>query len=122
MVDRLVMDKNVAMPMRDGVVLRGDIYRPDGQQPVPAILVRTPYGKAGAVTQAFSIEAMRAAGAGYAVIYQDTRGRFASDGSFYPFQHEVEDGHDTVEWIAAQSWCTGAVGMTGLLYPGAVQW
>ena len=122
MTRRLLIDKNVAMPMRDGVVLRGNVYRPETEEPVPAILIRTPYGKEGTLIQAFSIEAVRAAEAGYAVIQQDTRGRFASEGEFYPFRNEVEDGYDSVEWVAAQSWCTGAVGMSGLSYMGAVQW
>ena len=117
-----MVEKNVSMPMRDGTVLKGNVYRPDTQSPVPAILVRTPYGKEGVPMQSFSLDAMRAAEAGYAVIHQDTRGRFASEGDFYPFRTEVEDGYDTVEWVAAQPWCTGAVGMTGLSYLGVVQW
>ena len=119
---RILIDKNVSMPMRDGVRLRGNIYRPDQEAPIPAILVRTPYGKEGPLVQTFSIDAVRAAEAGYAVIHQDTRGRFDSEGDFYPYRYEVDDGYDSVEWVAAQPWCSGPVGMTGLSYLGAVQW
>ncbi len=85
MSTQIIVEKNVSMPMRDGTVLKGNIYRPDVESQVPALLVRTPYGKEGLLLQTFSIEAVRAAEAGYAVIYQDTRGRFASEGEFYPF-------------------------------------
>ena len=69
-----------------------------------------------------SILPFRALDAGFAIVYQDTRGRYQSGGSFYPFLHEGQDGYDTVEWVAHQTWCTGAVGMTGASYFGATQW
>jgi putative CocE/NonD family hydrolase len=65
---------------------------------------------------------LRALDAGFALVYQDTRGRYQSDGTFYPFIHEGQDGYDTVEWVASQPWCSGAVGMTGASYFGATQW
>ncbi len=119
---RLIIEKEVEMPMRDGVVLRGDIYRPDTDEPVPAIIKRTPYDKDLGLLKTWNLDPMRFAKAGYAVIYQDTRGRYTSDGDFYPYRYEVEDGYDTVEWVADQPWCSGAIGMAGLSYMGAAQW
>jgi putative CocE/NonD family hydrolase len=112
----------VDIPMRDGVITRADIYRPAGDAPVPAILVRTPYDRRSPRTAAFSVEPLRATASGFAVAYQDTRGRFASEGDFYPYRFEAEDGYDSVEWLAAQPWCDGNVGMSGFSYLGAVQW
>jgi putative CocE/NonD family hydrolase len=105
--------------MRDGVVLRADAYRPEGTERVPAILVRTPYGKAGESDRAFVHAANQR---GYAVVVQDVRGRYDSDGDFDPYRQEGRDGHDTVEWLASQSWCNGRVAGSGLSYPGATQW
>jgi putative CocE/NonD family hydrolase len=59
---------------------------------------------------------------GYAVVIQDVRGRYASDGEFVPYQNEGKDGYDTIEWAARQPWSDGNVGTFGLSYPGAVQW
>ena len=124
MTQRFLVDRNVTIPMRDGTLLRADVYRPalSTETPVPAILVRLPYDKDSLLNHTFAIHPIRAAEAGYAVVYQDTRGRFKSDGDFYPFIHEGCDGYDTIEWVAAQPWCSGAVGMTGASYFGATQW
>jgi putative CocE/NonD family hydrolase len=122
MSKRLLIDRNVPIPMRDGTVLKGDIYRPDTDAPVPAIVCRLPYDKDVLLQQTFALHAVRAADAGFGVVYQDTRGRFQSDGEFYPFIHEGRDGYDTVEWTADQPWCDGSVGMTGASYFGATQW
>jgi putative CocE/NonD family hydrolase len=123
MSNRVLVDRNVPVPMRDGTVLRADVYRADADAPVPAIVSRLPYNKdlllAGPQS---AIDVLRAAEAGFAVVYQDTRGRYQSEGQFYPFVHEGRDGYDTVEWVAAQPWCSGAVGMTGASYFGATQW
>ena len=111
-------EMDVEIPMRDGVLLRGNLWRPDGDGPFPALLSRTPYGKSTGVPQ-------RLVRAGYAVMVQDSRGRYASDGEFTLFTHETkdpEDGHDTVEWLAAQSWCNGRVGTFGASYNGWMQW
>ncbi len=118
---RLIIDKDVAVPMRDGVTLRADVTRPDTDQRLPVVLVRLPYGKSMLSMQTYA-EANRLALAGYAVVHQDTRGRFASEGEFYPFRDEARDGFDTVEWCAAQTWSNGNVGMTGGSYFGATQW
>jgi len=108
--------------MRDGVVLKADVYRPDTAAPVPVIVNRTPYNRANAMIPSAAIDPERAVAAGFAVVCQDIRGRFASEGRFYPFATEREDGYDTVEWAAAQPWSTGAVGMAGRSYSGAAQW
>ena len=115
----VVLETDVPAKMRDGVVLRADILRPDAPGRFPAILLRTPYGKAYEWRDSFAI---RAARAGYVVVAQDVRGRYASDGVFPPYHQEGKDGYDTVEWVASLSYVNGKVGMAGLSYPGAVQW
>ena len=118
--DTMSVEYDVAIPMRDGVVLRADVYRPAGDGPFPVLVYRTPYGKHEAVesyqTHASAVER------GYAVVLQDVRGRYASDGIFEPYHNEGRDGFDTIEWAAAQAWSNGRVGTFGLSYPGAVQW
>jgi putative CocE/NonD family hydrolase len=114
------IDTNVAVRMRDGVVLRADIWRPASGGRFPTLVYRTPYGKHQS-TAAFAT-ARKAVARGYAVVMQDVRGRYASDGEFLPYQQEGKDGYDTIEWAAQQSWSNGAVGTYGLSYPGAVQW
>ncbi len=119
---RLEGDQGVRM--RDGVILSCDLYRPsrDGVAlpgPFPALLERTPYGKRRAVLQQAGEYYARA---GYVVVMQDVRGRFASDGEWYFLgEHEGRDGFDTVEWIASQPWCDGQVGTMGLSYSTATQ-
>ena len=111
---------NVAVPMRDGVVLRADILLPSTSRKFPALVYRTPYGKHLALAGYKTFE--KAVARGYAVIVQDVRGRYASDGEFVAYQNEGRDGYDTIEWVASQPWCDGNVGTFGLSYPGAVQW
>ena len=89
---------NVAVAMRDGVTLYADVYRPDADGPLPVLLQRTPYDKT--QNRTGSLDVMRAASHGYAVVVQDTRGRYASEGEFYPFLDEPNDGYDTVQWCA----------------------
>jgi len=114
----VVLD-GVPISMRDGAVLRADVYLPTGDEhQSPAILVRTTYGRK---TSGDSIDPYYFARHGYAVVLQDVRGRYDSDGEFYHGVAEVEDGHDTIEWIAAQDWSNGRVGMTGISYLAAVQ-
>ena len=117
----LKMENNVAVAMRDGVTLYADIYRPDGEGPYPTILQRTPYDKTTSLTNTM-LDPIRAAKAGFAVVIQDTRGRHASEGEFYDFRDDIDDGYDTVEWAAAQDWSNGKVGMYGASYVGATQW
>ena len=112
--------ENVAIPVRDGVLLRADILRPKGGGPFPVLVYRTPYGKHFAQKEYTIFR--RAVQRGYAVVIQDVRGRYASDGEFRPYENEGRDGYDTIEWAAKQSWSNGNVGTFGLSYPGAVQW
>lgn len=122
MSTRIVLEKNVEIPLRDGTVTRANVYRPEVDTPVPAILVRTPYSKDLLFAQTFSLDPVRATESGFAVVFQDTRGRYESDGDFYPYRYEAEDSYDSVEWVAEQAWCDGSIGMSGLSYLGAVQW
>ena len=115
----VLKEENVEIPMRDGVVLRANIFRPDATGPHPAILERTPYGKAAGGMERF-------VRAGYVVVAQDSRGRYASDGEYVPFSVEntgdAEDGYDTVEWLARQPFCNAKVGTMGSSYNGWMQW
>jgi uncharacterized protein len=115
-----VHDVNVAVPMRDGVVLRADVLRPAGPGPFPTLVYRTPYGALAAVDEYTTFRS--AVDRGYAVVAQDVRGRYRSDGDFRPYEHDGKDGYDTIEWAAAQPWSDGNIGTFGLSYPGAVQW
>ena len=115
-----VREHDVPVPMRDGVVLRADVWRPQGSGPFPVLVYRTPYGKSAAQTEYRTFA--KAVARGYAVVMQDVRGRFASDGDFEPYRQEGHDGYDTIEWAATQSWSSGLIGTFGLSYPGAVQW
>jgi len=116
----VTIDRDVAIPMRDGVVLRADIYRPSGDGRHPVLVFRTPYGKHFAANG--DGVHRKAVERGYVVLLQDVRGRYASDGHFDPYRQEGKDGYDTIEWAAAQAWSDGRVGTYGLSYPGAVQW
>lgn len=106
----------VRAEMRDGIELVADIFRPDSNQQFPVLLQRTPYNRKGGGNQAREL-----ASHGYIVVIQDTRGRFDSEGEFYPFRHEMDDGYDTVEWAAALPGSNGRVGMFGGSYVGATQ-
>ena len=119
---RIIVEKDVQVAMRDGCVLRADLYRADTPERLPVIINRTPYNKALPMVFALTLDVMRMAGAGYNVLVQDCRGRFASDGVFDCFTDETRDGYDTVEWAAAQPWSDGNVGMYGASYMGATQW
>ncbi|MEZ5415812.1 MAG: CocE/NonD family hydrolase [Vicinamibacterales bacterium] len=105
--------------MRDGVRLRADLWRPAASGRFPTLVYRTPYGKGGASDGAL---VRKAVARGYAVLVQDVRGRYASQGDYEAYRGEGRDGFDTIEWAAAQPWSTGRVGTFGLSYPGAVQW
>ena len=115
------IEREVAVPMRDGVVLRAEVWRPDDGAAHPAVLVRTPYFKEDAAPLPVT-DSRRAAERGFAVVLQDVRGRGTSGGSFEPFVNEEADGADSVAWTAAQPWCDGRVVMAGMSYVGATQW
>ncbi len=114
--------RDLAVPMRDGVVLQADVYLPDRGGPVPAIVNRTPYDRSSPLIQVAAIEPQRVLDAGFALVCQDVRGRHGSEGEFYTFFSDGDDTFDTVEWTAAQAWCDGAVGTVGRSYAAAVQW
>ena len=119
--ETIKIETDVAVIMRDGVTLHADVYRPDGPGPFPVILERTPYDKSTPGTM-IMLDPIKAAKRGYAMVIQDTRGRYTSEGEFYCFRDDINDGYDTVEWAASQSWSTGKVGMCGTSYVGATQW
>ena len=111
----VAVERDVQVKMRDGVVLRADIFRPKADGKFPVLLERTPYNKQGEDI------GWRAAPRGYVVIVQDVRGRYTSEGEWYPFKNESNDGYDTVEWAAALPYSNGKVGMFGGSYVGATQ-
>jgi putative CocE/NonD family hydrolase len=111
----VVFERNVKVVMRDGVVLRADIYRPQAEGKFPVLLQRTPYDRR---NFEFGLKGVQR---GFVVIIQDVRGRYASEGEFYTFVNEPNDGYDTVEWAAALPYSNGKVGMFGGSYVGATQ-
>jgi putative CocE/NonD family hydrolase len=113
---QVLIERNVAMKTRDGVTLKADVYRPTGDGTFPVLLQRTPYNKENAGD--FGREAVAR---GYMVVVQDVRGRYSSEGEWYTFKHEIDDGYDTVEWAAALAHSNGKVGMFGGSYVGATQ-
>ncbi len=118
--EHFITENDVAVPLRDGVMLRADVLRPKTDGRFPVLVYRTPYGKKFALKDYTTFR--RAVERGYAVVVEDVRGRYASAGEFRPYQNEGRDGYDTIEWAARQPWSNGAVGTFGLSYPGAVQW
>jgi uncharacterized protein len=115
-----IQEQNVAIRMRDEVVLRADVLRPKADGTFPVLVYRTPYGKRFAEMEHTTFR--HALERGYAVVIEDVRGRYDSEGQFRPYQNEGHDGYDTIEWAAKQPWSNGSVGTFGLSYPGAVQW
>ena len=114
------VDSAVGIAMRDGTVLMAGVWRPASGERVPVLITRTPYGRGrDATAPDFIPEALAR---GYAVVVQDVRGRYGSEGEYEPYRHEGQDGYDTIEWAARQLWSNGVVGTFGLSYPGAVQW
>lgn len=108
---------DVKVSMRDGVMLSTDLYLPDSPDRFPVLLMRTPYGKNGESGTAHFF-----AQRGYAVVIQDTRGRYNSEGIFDAFQAEAFDGYDSQQWIGGQSWCNAKIGSFGGSYVGFTQW
>ena len=118
----ILIEKNIMVPMRDGVKLATDIYRLEGVTSLPVLLARTPYDKEQIVTAGDIFSVLRAVQAGYVVVVQDVRGRYASEGHFRPHVQETEDGFDTIAWASAQPWSNGKVGMFGGSYLAQSQW
>ena len=123
----VTVERDVPATMRDGTVLRADVYRPTGpaaegcEDGVPVLLARSPYDKRINVSTFGNAHSAWYASHGYMVVIQDCRGRYTSGGDFYPFAHETEDGYDTVEWAARLDGANGDVGMFGFSYVGATQ-
>lgn len=106
--------------MRDGIRLSTDVYLPDGGGPFPALLTRLPYDKTGVMTPIAQFAHYFTAH-GYAVVTQDVRGKFRSEGVGLNWAGEEQDGFDTIDWIIQQDWASGAVGMWGNSYYGFTQ-
>jgi hypothetical protein len=117
----VVVDENVMVPMRDGVLLATDVYRPDADGRFPVIVTRTPYDKL-KKDHKYEFFSRLFASQGFVSLVQDVRGKFASGGIYYPYMAEAEDGHDTIEWAGEQEWSNGNVGTFGLSYWGSTQW
>ena len=110
---------DVKVPMRDGVRLSACIYRPDKEgRSYPTLLIRTIYNNKQGSYLAWT---RRFVEAGYAVVMQDCRGRYDSEGPWEPYVHEAEDGYDTQQWIGDQPWCDGNIGTFGISYVGFTQ-
>ncbi|MDY0395709.1 CocE/NonD family hydrolase [Virgibacillus halophilus] len=117
----IILEKDIACTLRDGTILRADIYRPAENGKYPVLLTRLPYGKDDPFYSHRYLDTNRLVLAGFVVIVQDVRGRFKSDGDFFPFQDEAKDGYDSVEWAAKLPYADGNVGMFGLSYYGFTQ-
>ena len=118
---RVIIDHDVPARMRDGVVLRANVYRPSDDGAYPVLLSRQPYDKNANINPVYADPVLLAA-AGYLVVMQDVRGRYASDGDFDPGVHEFEDGYDTVQWAAGLPGSNGRVGTWGRSYHAETQW
>jgi putative CocE/NonD family hydrolase len=122
MIMDVLVERDQAVKMRDGTILRADIYRPVADGRYPAVMERIPYGKDRSRT-AVVLDPVAAAGAGLVVVAQDTRGQGKSDGcAFYPFRDDFDDGYDTAEWIAGLPFSNGRVGAYGVSYGGNSSW
>ncbi|MCB0155927.1 MAG: CocE/NonD family hydrolase [Anaerolineae bacterium] len=110
---------DLKVPTRDGLKLSADVFLPKGGGRFPVIFLRSPYES---LLQMHIEWAVWWAQRGYAVVIQDDRGRFESEGVFYPYRDDGPDGHDALAWIAEQPWCSGKIGMSGRSYGGLVQW
>jgi len=116
-LNKVIVERGIMVPMRDGVKLATDIYLPtyDGgalEEKRPAVLMRTPYDRTRAMTEMSRYFAER----GYMAVTQDCRGRYGSEGKFLALRQEPEDGYDTIEWVAHHKACSGKVGMYGVSY------
>ena len=118
--EKVKVEENVVVPMRDGIKLYANVYRPDDSGSFPVVLTRLPYGKDEPYCF-MPVHGRYWAKKGYACVIQDVRGKYASEGTFEPFVNEANDGYDTLNWIARQPWCDGNIGMTGESYYGYTQ-
>jgi len=127
----LIIERDLFVPTRDGVRLATDVYRPTSGRPFPVLLERTPYNKsAPSRSERTAVAAAPRSRAelahyfvqhGYAVVYQDCRGRYRSEGRFTKYLSEAGDGYDTLAWLIRQPWCNGRIGTFGLSYAAHAQ-
>lgn len=120
-IDEIKLQTNVPATMRDGAVLRADVYYPSVTEPVPVIVMRHPYSKS-RTPKLRDVDIVKVVQSGYILVFQDVRGRYESDGVFQPSVHEEEDGADTVRWAAKLPGSNGRVGMWGSSYGAETQW
>lgn len=118
-MSEITIKRDIRIPLRDGVAVSADLYRPKKDGKYPAIVVRTPYMKN---SRGHHESGTFYAENGYAVLIIDVRGRGDSDGEFIPYRNEGDDGYDCIEWAAAQEWCDGHVGTMGGSYLARIQW
>lgn len=118
---KTMIEKNVLISMRDGIILAADLYRPKPEGRYPAILLRTPYGKENK-EHSYPDLANILACLGYAVLVQDVRGKYSSEGEFNPFIHEENDGYDTIDWVTSQVWSSASCALYGFSYLGSCAW
>ena len=116
----VTVTSDVAVLRRDGVTLRADVYRPAGGAGLPTLVMRLPYGKSRAQSYWYQPPSWYAE-RGFAVVVEDVRGRYASEGEFTPLATEVTDGADLVRWVADQPWSNGRIGSYGYSYCGLIQ-
>jgi len=120
-LSEISVEVDVPVPMRDGVRLYADVYKPRTRGTFPVILIRMPYGKGEFFCWMPAIGKFWAR-RGYACVVQDVRGKWSSEGEWDPFVNEANDGYDTLDWVATQPWCDGNVGMMGESYYGYTTW
>jgi putative CocE/NonD family hydrolase len=117
----VLVERDVTIELRDGTKTACDIYRPSTAVPGPVVLHRTPYGKHRPAIAYLVLDPLRAADAGFTTVVQNVRGCYGSEGTFDPYFQEIDDGYDSVEWCATQTWCDGNVGMIGASYDAMLQ-
>lgn len=118
----LHIEKNIPVPMRDGVTLATDVIRPAENGPHPTLVQRLPYNKEPYWLRDSSVDTPRLAQQGYVIVVQDTRGTGQSGGDYRPFVDDRSDGFDTLKWVREQPWCNGDLGMIGISYYAGTQW
>jgi len=115
-----IVQESLEAKMRDGTVLKADVWRPAGGGKHPVLLIRLPYDKSQGEDLCYAHPSWYAR-QGYATVVQDVRGRWASGGEFTPFEHEGDDGEDTMAWLGSLPFSNGRIGMYGFSYPGHTQ-
>lgn len=120
-MNTMKIEKNIPCRLSDGTILRTDVYRPDDEETYPVLMLRLPYDKETPRYFNEYLDVPRMVEAGFAVLLQDVRGRFASEGEYFPFRYERKDGYEAVEWAARLPFSNGKVGLFGMSYHGYTQ-